>query len=154
MYPILNIINLCPKDIPRLDLGDKTGMTGYIDFIKPTDMSNSLMRGTDAQGRKFLAIKVSIYDQDNKYLSDVVGTIFERYSDNTDNLAYGTSYIISGENSNEYHLWYDSRIRLYDMDNLFKRINLLVAGETLKTINDENITVQGSGNYYLKLSEL
>ncbi len=150
----MNSIKLLIGTVPKLNIADRQGATGYIDFIRNYDMKYPIMYGYDYAGRMFISFKLSVFDKEMKYLCDVVGTIFERYSDSTDNLAYGTSYIVSGENSNEYHLWYDSRIRLYDMDNLFKRINLLVAGETVKTINNENITVQGSGNYYLKLSEL
>lgn len=155
MKPILKIINLCPKDIPRLDLGDKRGLTDYIDFINSTDMSHSLMRGMDTYGRLFLAIKVSIYDTDKNYLSDVVGTIFERYSSNSNALAYGTCYRLE---NNNYFIYDDSRVRDYDYDNLIKRLTKLFNGEMLKSLDlSTNMTdmnrVDGNGTFYVELSK-
>jgi hypothetical protein len=149
----MNSIKELIGNVPRLNIRDRKGVTGYIDFINNSDMTNPIMIGYDYVGRQFISFKLAVYDKDMQYLTDVTGTIFERYSDSSNNLAYGTSYIINPDNMSEYHLWYDSRIRDYDMENLFKRINLLVAGETIKTIINGNISIHGSGNYYLKLSQ-
>jgi hypothetical protein len=47
--------------LPILELPDRNGGgTGYIDFVEPDDMSAPLMRGTDAHGRNFLAVRMAV----------------------------------------------------------------------------------------------
>ena len=60
-------------DLPVLDIGDKKGHTGYIDFIQVKDMSHSAMQGIDAYGRFFIALKYSDHETQR------VGTFFQRY---------------------------------------------------------------------------
>ena len=63
------------------------GITGYIDFVKPADMTCSIMRGEDSLGRPFVAFRllkrVLDYESPN-YPNDLVDeefveTLFRRY---------------------------------------------------------------------------
>lgn len=57
---------------PVLNIGDKMGATGDIDFIQLKDMTSDIMVGQDIQGRFFIAFVI-----DGKH----VETIFQRSSD-------------------------------------------------------------------------
>lgn len=99
--PVLNVSGLC-------------GSTGYIDFIS-ADMVESqhknnfgVVKGTDDYGRLFLSLCLDVkvqYGDDKKIKKiKIVDTIFERYSDLVDNLAFGSCY-------SSVNLFNDSRIR-------------------------------------------
>lgn len=45
-------------NLPVLDLGDECGSTGYLDFVRPEDMTAPVMRGTDKYGRPFIALRI------------------------------------------------------------------------------------------------
>ncbi len=143
------------NDKPNLALENKQGFTGYIDFIKSDDMYDSIMKGRDIHGRLFIAIKLLVKkdnDVDNNKWTEIVGTLFERYSDSTGNMAYGTCYLLDDGN---YHLWHDSRVRMNEIDDLFKRLKLLISGNTIKSIKisfDNTDCVNGNGDYYIKLA--
>lgn len=145
------------KDKPNLSLGNKEGFTGYIDFIKSSDMNESIMKGMDMHGRIFIAFKLKVKkiddNGDNNEWSEIVGTLFERYSDSKGNMAYGTCYLLGEGN---YHLWNDSRVRMNEMDDLFKRLKLLIHGNIIKSIklsfDDNTDNVNGNGDYYIKLA--
>jgi hypothetical protein len=62
---------------PVLDLGDRMGPTGYIDFLKPTDLSAPVMKGVDKFQRPFIALKLR--DKDTEETE--VLTLFQRYTD-------------------------------------------------------------------------
>jgi len=49
--------------LPTLDIGDKMGRTGYLDFIRPEDMSAPIMKGVDSAGRPFVALRYSITEE-------------------------------------------------------------------------------------------
>ena len=102
--PVLNVSGLC-------------GSTGYIDFIS-ADMVESqhknnfgVVKGTDDYGRLFLSLCLDVKVQygDNKKIKKIkiVDTIFERYSDLVDNLAFGSCY-------SSVNLFNDSRIKSID----------------------------------------
>ena len=63
------------------DIEDKTGMTDYIDFIKPKDFPENcnLMYGNDCYRRFFLSHHFK--DKDN---NNCVMTMFQRYTDQLD----------------------------------------------------------------------
>jgi hypothetical protein len=67
--------------LPILDLGDETGSTGYIDFVKPADMSHPVMKFTDALGRPGIAFHLQKMDEDPLLRIDGVVTVFRRYSE-------------------------------------------------------------------------
>lgn len=46
------------EKLPIIDIGEREGNTGYIDFITPEDMSAPIMRGEDKHQREFFVIKV------------------------------------------------------------------------------------------------
>jgi len=45
------------EKLPILDIGDRVGVTGYIDFIKPEEMTTPIMRGKDVSGRNFFTFR-------------------------------------------------------------------------------------------------
>ena len=66
-----------------LDIGNKTGDTSYIDFIKQIDLKqNNIMKGTDCCRRKFIIFKATII-YDDKTEKNTFSTFFQRYTDNT-----------------------------------------------------------------------
>ncbi len=87
--------------LPVLEIEDNVGSTGYLDFIKPKHMTDSLMKGVDTLGRRFFTIKVN--DPDSK--RQTCQTFFERYS-NSDDLTW-----VSAGNNREaipfYSSWVD-----------------------------------------------
>ena len=89
--PIYNNLGEEAGNLPVLDLKDETGFSDYIDFIKAENMDHPIMIGVDCFNRPFMAIKVKT--NEDKY---VVGTFFQRYTDDPYTWAYGTCY--SGAN--------------------------------------------------------
>lgn len=65
------------KQLPALDIGNRTGTTGYIDFIRPDMMSAPVMRGKDAFGRRFFVIRAEHKQSKDKGCQ----AFFERYTD-------------------------------------------------------------------------
>jgi len=88
MFKILR--SLDPSKIPLLDINTKMGPTDYIDFIRTEDMVEDLMRGYDAYGRSFLAIKLEY--QHKRTTKQVVCTLFQRYTSANSCIAIGTCY--------------------------------------------------------------
>ncbi len=145
------------KNIPILNIDNKYGDTGYIDFINVNDFKNNnypiLLRGIDSSNRKFLSIcyDVSIqkYDEDlsknKKIKNKEVGTIFQRYSDREYCLAYGTCY---GLNT----FFYDSRIReKKDIELIINRIKKLLLGEIIYDFDEDRDNYLGDGKMCLSL---
>jgi len=66
-------------DFPILDLGQRMGRTGYIDFIDHRELGdNNVVKGVDCYGRRFLVLKCEIEgDVDAQYCI----TFFKRYND-------------------------------------------------------------------------
>lgn len=65
--------------LPILDIGERFGYTGYIDFLTPTDLTAPIMKGIDAVSRPFVTMKI-------RRKSDgtvAVLTTFKRYRDPT-----------------------------------------------------------------------
>ena len=87
------------KDYPILDIKDKNGDTDYLDFIKYTDISNSISIGKDKFNRPFYVIRANIIKADNSTES-TLETFFQRYTD-LENLWHGCGhdghYFISTE---------------------------------------------------------
>lgn len=44
--------------IPVLDVKDLEGQTGFIDYLSISDLSSSIMKGTDKNGRAFISLKL------------------------------------------------------------------------------------------------
>ena len=67
----------------KLDIGNRIGLTDYIDFIKPQELPRNIdvSSGVDFYSRKFFVIKASfIFENKNKF--DTFSIFFQRYSDN------------------------------------------------------------------------
>lgn len=143
-------------ELPILDLGQKNGATGYIDFIQASDLSHSVMRGIDMNNRPFVSIKFHVRPNPNS--SDInvqntkhyeaVGTFFQRYADNAELWAYGTLYY--GNTS----LHYESRVRDYQYSNLASRLNVFLNGQIIRNIKymeDDPDFVIGTGEFDISI---
>ena len=73
-----NIINL---DYNTLDIGNKIGITGYIDFIKKSDVPDNVMKGCDRYKRDFIVFKSTIIYNDG-YKIETFTIVFQRETDN------------------------------------------------------------------------
>ena len=84
------------EGLPVLDLSGRHGSTGYIDFLKPEDLSDPVMRFTDDSTRSGLAFRVRIKEGSERKADEGVIVIFKRYSTVTSNwLPASSSRIIS-----------------------------------------------------------
>lgn len=67
---------------PSLNIGSQNGATGYLDFIKPEDLTtNNIMSGYDFAYRPFVVFKAEI-ELNNGNKIQTFSTFFQRYSDN------------------------------------------------------------------------
>ena len=76
---LLNDI-LSTPDIQVLDLYDRVGSTGYIDFIHINEVTGPLMRGIDRYNRPFFMLCADIIYEDGTSVPTFT-TIFQRYTD-------------------------------------------------------------------------
>lgn len=70
------------SNYPRLNIGERIGPTGYIDFLEESDLNDRVSFGVDKFGRKFIVIKFLLETHDGKK-ENRFQTFFQRYSDNT-----------------------------------------------------------------------
>jgi hypothetical protein len=77
------IDNINKLNFNILDIGDKNGLTGYLDFFHPSDLKDELniMKGQDIEGRKFFVFK-SIFDFEDGSVYENFTSFFQRYADN------------------------------------------------------------------------
>jgi len=76
--------NIFEIGCPILDIGDREGPTGYIDFIKPQELGvENIMKGKDKYNRNFIVFK-SIITQLNYKPMHFFTTFFERYNNEYD----------------------------------------------------------------------
>jgi hypothetical protein len=76
---------------PILNIGNRMGHTGYLDFLTPQDLTRSVMRGTDLAGRPFISLKLrSSRPEDRSRGAEFVVTFFQRYKEEG-RWVYGTS---------------------------------------------------------------
>lgn len=149
------------KLLPQLDLENKIGSTGYIDFISAEEMKQPIMKGVDFYYRPFIAIKLTAkkntsdydtLDSDDSDLDglEIVGTFFQRYTSDKKTWAYGTRYGIN-------MLWHDSRIREKDYTSLEERLKKIINGESVLSTNPlsvNNDIINGEGDWTLTLSSI
>jgi hypothetical protein len=63
----------------ELDIGERSGWTSYIDFIKPDELGEAhVMKGKDATGRRFIVFKAEVQTNRNKVR--LFTTFFQRYN--------------------------------------------------------------------------
>lgn len=141
--PIYNAFGLDRLNkIPVLNIGQQCGATDYIDFIGADEMEHSIMKGIDRYKRPFIALKV-VVTKDNKS-KEIVGTFFQRYTDDNVSWAFGTCYQTNV-------IYQDSRVRLCDYETLEKRLKLLLDKQIIKDLkcgfHEEPDYVNGNGNY-------
>ena len=63
-----------------LDIGNREGITDYIDFINENEITHNLMKGVDVCNRKFIVMKVGIMDPETGKLKRFQQVFFQRYS--------------------------------------------------------------------------
>ena len=68
---------------PVLDLGNRLGHSGYIDFITWDEVTEPVMTGFDYYHRAFIVIKF-IIDKDTDKPIKIMQTFFERYTNSKD----------------------------------------------------------------------
>jgi len=73
-----------------LDVGNANGLTGYIDYIKQSDLSNSIAKGFDSFGRGFIAWKAKCILTNNKIEEFDTFTIFFKRYQELDSVLYHT----------------------------------------------------------------
>ncbi len=158
-------------DIPILDLGQRVGWTGYIDFIQSADMTHPIMKGVDHYMRPFLAIKVNCNypskgkDEENDESSDeekekkvrkcqFVYTIFQRYTDTT-SCTTGTCYP-SGLLFGDCGMITEVQMRAYGC-----RINKLLSGEQVRAYDmygfprdEEMLLEEGNGDLFFTIESV
>ena len=74
--------------LPEFQMGDQMGSTGCLDFLRPADLSHSVMRGTDRIGRPFISLKLQV-NSPNAPRDPFVITFHQRFT-NSDLWSYGT----------------------------------------------------------------
>lgn len=134
-------------ELPVLDLKEKSGSTGYIDFIESNEMSAPIMRGIDCYGRPFVTFRYKLlsqkqYDElksDSDLMSDIDGdnadnkdnvdglyveTFFQRYSSNLKKWTTG--------GDNEISLWKCVTDNKNTCKKIFNRVERLVNGEIIE----------------------
>lgn len=72
-----------------LDLKDRMGSTGYIDFLKPEELKAPVMKGTDPHGRPFISFRLLITESGKRR----VETLFRRYPEGGVWVSGGTNLI-------------------------------------------------------------
>ena len=73
--------SIMSKEFPALDIGNKNGMTGYLDFFRLNEMTASVMKGYDASHRPFFTVRAKVIKSDGSEVQ-VFETFFQRYSNN------------------------------------------------------------------------
>ncbi len=78
-------------DCQVLDIGNRQGSTGYIDFITQSELTRSIAKGFDLNGRGFIAWKaecvLTSYDETSEF--STFTTFFKRYAE-TESMLYHT----------------------------------------------------------------
>jgi hypothetical protein len=77
--------------LPILEIGNRTGATGYLDFLKIQDLPHPVMRGTDHAGRPFISVRLRSNRNQDRGQQFVV-TFFQRYSDSGGRWTWGTTF--------------------------------------------------------------
>jgi hypothetical protein len=67
-------------DCPILDIGNREGRTGYIDFIKIDEFNEPFNKGFDKFGRKFISFRVDMEYPDGTIM-ETFTTLFQRHTD-------------------------------------------------------------------------
>lgn len=76
------ITNIFNYECDILNIQDKEGYTGYIDFIKKSNLNNNIvMKGLDKFNRRFLVFKAEFIYPDGKIIQSFT-TFFQRYDNN------------------------------------------------------------------------
>ena len=79
---VINEIMNDSTDFDILDVQDRTGVTGYIDFIDMKEITAPVMKGTDIFSRPFFTVCAEIQYCDKSKVPTFT-TFFQRYTDNS-----------------------------------------------------------------------
>jgi hypothetical protein len=109
----------------KLDITGRCGHTGYLDFIKSTELGiNDVMMGVDDNRRKFVVFKAEIELNNGKLISTYT-TFFQRYTDDDLNwrtcghhgkILFYTSYGVHTDQIKMLHQLLDTGV--FDLSNL------------------------------------
>jgi hypothetical protein len=178
------------KSACELDLHGNVGHTGYLDFVQNSDMLHPFMYGLDDYKRPFLSIKHTIEvmkcNECSELQSDcscstnddcqpnctkknytVVCTLFQRYSNNPTLVCIGTCYTMLGLSMFKNNVISSEA----DFEQTKERINRLMYGQSIKSLNDvmydmnslknnqnnvsnKNVDVVGQGNMIIYIDEI
>lgn len=99
------------KDFPILDIEERTGSTGYIDFIMQNEVTSNGMKGNDIHGRPFVVLDGVGIKQDGTQIP-FFQTFFQRYTDSDTwmGCGHGGNELIDtcgGMNSSQFKLLTD-----------------------------------------------
>jgi hypothetical protein len=95
---------------PTLDIGERVGETGYIDFIESHEFKEPFNKGCDKYGRKFISFRAIIEYEDGK-TTETFTTLFQRYA-KEENL-----WIVAGPHKHLFQT--DCEITIYQVEFLF-----------------------------------
>ena len=121
--------------LPILDMASNMGDTDYIDFLKPEDLSQPIMKGIDKYKRQFITF---LFQQRNKQR---VITFFQRYSDSKNFWVYGGSPFIDLDGANGINLSKESISRSSWAPTFLSILQSAIAGDqtfTYKALGDDN----------------
>ena len=107
------------------------------------------MHGTDYYNRSFIAFKVNLVNKNNiEDKKQIVGTFFQRYTDDMYTLCYGTCYQLES-------LFHNSHVSKDYYEDLEKRLDKLLNNEIIYTCNkiDETDYVTCTGDYEISLAD-
>jgi len=77
------IQNIIYYNCNKLIIDYRYGNTAYIDFIKPTEVQENVMKGKDDFERPFIVFKSEIIYKNPKFNKKTFTTFFQRYSDDS-----------------------------------------------------------------------
>ena len=104
-----------------LDIGDRVGLTDYIDFLREEEITHNLMKGVDIYNRKFIVMKVGIRNPKTGKLYRLQQVFFQRYTNDSNN--WMTAGIVG--NFEFTHSYGGMK------QDQYKMLNDLVAGKTI-----------------------
>jgi hypothetical protein len=99
------------QDCPNLDIGDRTGFTGYIDFIDTSEFVEPFNKGIDKYGRKFVSFRANIEYEDGT-TKETFTTMFQRY--------FGREYLWVGAGRNTHLFATDGGTNLQQLQLVLK----------------------------------
>jgi hypothetical protein len=117
------------EKLPTLDIGERMGSTGYIDFTSPLEMTAPVMRGTDKHGRMFIAIRtknqhIGEFDKKPHHIS----ILFRRYTNSDKSWSIAKHRLFSGSDKAAQDGWFIDQGR-YAPEHILALNTLITTGK-------------------------